>query len=155
MSKGGRFFLRVKHEEYFDGKQWRRDDGGAKLKNPRRVTYHDKEITHAVAIRWMLDNCIPCQMWGDFSQQHPKDTGLGEALIELESSVQQANSLLYLLSSELGREVEEGWGNGKGAAIAAGIHNLCHNAAEALTLAFNETHEARRRLTHPDQEDAA
>lgn len=151
MSEGGRFFLRIKHEEYFDGKQWLPESRATKLKHPRRNVCQAREITHAAAIRWLLDNSIPSQMWEDFSPQSPKDTNSGNfPILDLEAKIHQTNAVLFLVSNELARELEDGR-EGKGGAFAAGLVDLCNTTADALTLAFNKS----RKAMHPVQADAA
>ena len=156
MSKGRRFFFRVKHEEYFDGKQWRSWDGSAKLKNPRRNICQDREITQAAAIRWLLDNSIPSQMWGDFSQPLPTDiisNDAFEALDVLDDKVALASGVLFLISQELARELEDTWPE-KGSE-ATGIVNLGLNTAEALNRAIEKYRQACLRGVHRSKADAA
>ena len=93
-------------------------------------------------------------MWEDFTPA-PATTGHATPFVELESCVYQVNTLLFLMGSELVREFEESWEGGKGGTLTAGLVNLCHTTADALTLAFNETHRKWRQRARPNQEDAA
>lgn len=143
MSKGGRFFLRITHEEYFEGKQWLPESRAAKLKHPRRNVCQDREITHAAAIRWLLDNNIPSQMWGDFSQQPARATGAPFTFIELESSIYKVNAVLFLVSQHLARELEGDRKESPGSDLAAGIMDLCYTTTDTLTQAFNNSIKIR------------
>jgi hypothetical protein len=128
----------------------------AKLRHPRRKVCQDREITHGVAIRWLLDNSIPSQMWEDFAPQLPADAGRSavfEGLNHLEDKVYQASGVLFLVANELGRELEDTWDDKGGE--AAGIVKLGLDTAEALKQAFKESHAAWRNLTHPGEKDAA
>jgi hypothetical protein len=153
-SKGGRFFLRIKHEEYFDGKAWLSVYGSTpRLNDKRRLVYQDKGITHAQAISWLFDNAIPSQMWDDFRPEPGTDHGGGRAFLDLETSIYKAKALLFLLSSEMAnREEDEG---GEGGAVGAGLISLCNDAMDALSHDFNASHEAWKQKGHLPHASAA
>ena len=102
-----------------------------------------RRITRREARAILVEMCIPKAFREDFTSRIASDSNPGvvwEGFDNLERQVNQASALLFLISNELGRELEDVWDNRGGE--AAGIVKLGLDTAAALQRAFIEIRQA-------------